>query len=84
MMFLPACEIIEIIMNPPQTITVIINPLRLQPLSCKLPDEEVSVVKIFVSWITNTHCLSELLVPSAPGPIILMSSVIYRLTQISQ
>ena len=55
MVFLPPCQVVQVIMDPPQSLAVIIDPLRLEPLGRELPDEEVSVVEVFVSGVFVVH-----------------------------
>ena len=50
-MFLPTGEIVEIIMDPPETSTVVLQSLGCQPLSGELPGEDIAVIEIFISWI---------------------------------
>ena len=56
MVFLPARQVVQVVMDPPQSLAVIINPLRLEPLGRKLPDEEIAVVEVFVPGIFVLHC----------------------------
>ena len=56
MMFLPARQVVQVVMDPPQSLAVIINPLRLEPLGRELPDEEIAVVEVFVPGIFVLHC----------------------------
>ena len=53
MMFLPPGEVVEVIMDPPQSLTVVLVSLGFQPLSSKLPSEDVSVMEIFVSRVLS-------------------------------
>lgn len=63
MIFLPSWQVIEIIMNPPKSLAVIVNPLRFKPLCCKLPQKRVPVVEIkitrviiYILWLWLRHC----------------------------
>lgn len=70
-------------MNPPQTITIIINPLGLEPLGRKFPDEKVAIVKVFVTGIANSHSLGKLLILLRPRPHHLANWMIF-VTTLSQ
>ena len=56
MMFLPARQVVQVVMDPPQSLAVIVDPLRLEPLGRELPDEEIAVVEVFVPGIFVVHC----------------------------
>ena len=50
-MFRPSGEIVEIIMDPPETSTVVLQSLGCQPLSGEFPGENIAVIEIFISGI---------------------------------
>ena len=51
MMFLPAGQIVEIVMDPPESLTVVLVSLGFEPLRGKLPSEAVSLVEILVARV---------------------------------
>ena len=54
MVFLPAGEIVKIIMDPPEASTVVLQPLGCQPLSGEFPGENIAVMEIFIARVLNT------------------------------
>ena len=52
-MFLPARQIVEIIMDPPEAVTVVLLPLGCQPLGGEFPGENISLVEIFIPGVLS-------------------------------
>ena len=48
---LPAGQVIQIVVDPPQSLTVVNVSLGSEPLCCELPCENVSVMEIFISRV---------------------------------